>query len=134
MLERLSGLFARSGRTDATKSTPSTPSVRAGAAPRWLAEWHDADEHAVALIEWAQAAGFEGSVLATDMMELHRQMCRARGWLPRKWNPVARAVALRTTGGRKFYAHVGGHRLRAYPLHWTPVLSAEKPRPSCVTA
>jgi hypothetical protein len=98
-----------------------TPTVRESSYS--IAEWHAADEHADALVQWVLAAGFRGSVLSTDMMELHRQMCRELGWLPRKWNPVARAVCLQTTGGKKIYAHVEGRRLRIYPLHSVTTLA-----------
>ena len=122
MFERLSGLFARSASPHAAKTTPLAPAVRSGdATPRRLAEWHDPEEHAVALIEWARTKGLEGSVLATDLKHLHEQMCRELGWLPRRSNPVARAIALRTTDGRKVYVHLDGRRLRIYPLHWTSV-------------
>lgn len=90
-------------------------------------EWHGDDAHAVGTIEFARAVGLKGCVLADDLRELHKEMCRERGWLPKKWNPVARAISLRTTGGKKIYAHIEGRRLRVYPLHTDTTRSTDPP-------
>lgn len=137
----LSGLLTRPGSTRAAQVTHAPSPMEnevSGAATascqRWLAEWRDADEHAVELIAWLREAGVEGNVLSADMRAHHLRMCEVKGWLPRKWQPVARELARRTTGGRKVYAWVGERRRRIYPLHWARVceLSEQEPRLSVV--
>jgi hypothetical protein len=69
------------------------------------------------LLDWLRDQGLvDGCLLAADMQALHAEMCQALGWLPRAWNPIGRALAVRCTSGRKVYAHVGGRRMRVYPL------------------
>jgi hypothetical protein len=118
-----------------TKPVSPRSEVTNGATSRqWVAEWRDPDDHAVELLEWLKSKNVEGLILAADVREEHQQMCRAKGWTPRKWQPVARELARRTTGGRKVYAWVGKHRLRVYPLYWAPVrgLSEREQRVSVV--
>jgi hypothetical protein len=139
VLYRLSKLITRAG-------AQMTPAVRKGGhattartdTPCILAEWHPATAHAEALIEHALAAGFTGAILAADLRKLHQEMCRARGWLPRRWNPVAHQLALKTTRGKKVYAWVDGHRRRIHLLHPVTDLSGDaraadrRPRLSCI--
>jgi hypothetical protein len=67
-----------------------------------------------------------GCLLARDLILIHRQMCDDFGWMPRPWNPIGHELARITTGGRKIYAWIDGHRLRVYPVRET---AAAKPSP-----
>ena len=85
--------------------------------PECLAAWRSPVDHADQLLHWLRMKGLvDGCVLAGDMMLLHQEMCRELGWLPRAWNPIGRALALKMTSGKKITAHINGRRLRVYPL------------------
>src|SRR5437762_7904687 len=106
------GRLFRAGAPVKHRSTPGAH--RREAAPVCIPEWRSPAEHADMLLDWLQASGFvDGAILATHLMLLYREACEDVGWLPRAWNPVGRAVALRTTGGKKIYVLVGGRRVRA---------------------
>ncbi len=97
-----------------TDAEPTCTNIR-----RLLAH-HTVDEHAQRLWSWLQENGYVGgSILATDLMQLHREMCRDLEWLMRAWSPVGCALRRMTTG-RKTYIweeHPGyRRRVRAYAL------------------
>lgn len=97
---------------------PATDRPQPGAKPvpaRFL-QWHPPGAHARELLHWAHRKGHEGSLLASDLTLLHRQMCDALGWATRPWNPIGRALREITSGGKKLYVRVEGRRLRVYPI------------------
>ena len=125
MLRKLSRLVRRRSATDSqsaphrshVKAIDSNPPAPSSASQvMTFGEWHPVHEHADETVKLARELALEGSILADHMREIHAEMCSERGWLPQKWNPVARAISLRTTGGKKVYAYVNGRRLRIYPL------------------
>ena len=81
---------------------------------------HTVEEHAERLWSWLQENGYVGgSILATDLMQLHREMCRELEWLMRAWSPVGCALSRLTTGKKTYIwtEHLGyRRRVRAYAL------------------
>jgi hypothetical protein len=64
----------------------------------------------------------DGCILASDLQEVHRQMCLSTGLLPRPWTWVGRAYCLLSAGGQKKYALINGRRER---LHVLPSTDAQ---------
>jgi hypothetical protein len=94
-----SRLSAESPTTELHQQTPTR-------AP--LPEWHSAEQHARRLYQWlAQRGHTNGTVLASDLVAMYREMTTEAGWLPRAWAPVARQYCLLTAGGAKRYLWVG---------------------------
>ena len=79
--------------------------------------WASAAQHAAMFYDWLEANGYvDGCLLSRDLRALYPEFCAHLGLMPRKWNGVARALALLTSDGRKIYARVGDHKLRVFPL------------------
>jgi hypothetical protein len=94
-----------------------------------LAEWQPVELHARRLFHWLRERGHvNGTILATDLMELYEQMTLEIAWLPRAWNPVARAYSLVSSNGVKRYVWVSGRRLRIH------ILPASNTRPLVTAA
>jgi hypothetical protein len=101
--------------------------------PRRLPVWRSPEQHADQLLRWLRANSFtDGCLLSADMEHLHHAMCAELGWMPRAWSPIGRAIALKTTGGRKPTAYIDGRRLRVYPLPSSSenVVKFEEARPA----
>jgi hypothetical protein len=116
MLQRLS--LRRRSRED----LPDRQSVESAGTGRHqptpaLAQWQPVELHARRLFHWLRERGHvNGTILATDLVELYEQMTLEIGWLPRAWNPVARAYSLVSSNGVKRYVWVSGRRLRIHIL------------------
>ncbi len=73
-------------------------------------------EHAVALLEWLQGPGGRtGTVLASELMEIHRELCAERNWEPKGWAGIGRELR-RMLGHGKEYIGRGNDRQRAYRI------------------
>jgi hypothetical protein len=61
--------------------------------------------HARALLALLQEQdhGIDNWVRTSEMRKTYLELCAREGWRPCKWNPVARELALLTTGGKKVY-------------------------------
>jgi len=100
-----------------------------------------AKEHAAALLDWIRqnVDPSDGPIFHCAMIEHYTEMLLDRGWLERKWNPVAHQFRLLTTGRRKAYAWVQTvtgtpHRLRVYPIPPAACLTGIPVVPSSVTS
>lgn len=98
-----------------------TVSAPVGAIP-WLDARPPAD-HARALLEWLQAPGGRtGSILATELEKMHRELCHDLGWEPLGWIAVGRELR-RLLGAKKELARQqNGRRLAVYRI--PPAVSA----------
>ncbi len=61
--------------------------------------------HARALLALLQEQdhGIDNWVRTSEMRKTYLELYAREGWRPCKWNPVARELALLTTGGKKVY-------------------------------
>lgn len=100
--------------------------------------------HAVRLLQWLREPGGRlGEILASELREIHVEMCLELGWRARPWNPIARELAKRLSDGRKTWVWLTdskGHRWRrrvyridsgadSEPRPTGPILSTTNTRP-----
>ena len=98
---------ARDSRGDSTRTSGA-----AGDSPRRARlplRNMSAEVHAERLLLWLQEpGGLTGRILVDDLRAIHGEMCLHLGWRIRPWQPIARQLALRLSGGRKTWAWVEG--------------------------
>ena len=75
-----------------------------------------AADHAAALLAWLQGAGGRsGSILASELEDMHRDLCHELDWEPVGWVAVARELR-RILGTRKEYTRRVGRQLCVYRI------------------
>ena len=73
-------------------------------------------DHAAALLTWLQGAGGRsGSILASELEDMHRDLCHELDWEPVGWVAVARELR-RILGTRKEYTRRVGRQLCVYRI------------------
>jgi len=73
-------------------------------------------EHAEAVLDWLQGPGGRtGTVLASELIEIHRELCAERNWELKGWAGVGRELR-RILGQGKEYVGRGNDRQRAYRI------------------
>ena len=83
-------------------------------------------EHAVALIEHLQCQTYDETtyLISEEMQAIHIEVCKKRGWWPRKWAPVAREYRRLANNDRKIYIRLVDagmvRSLRVYHLPYLP--------------
>lgn len=81
-----------------------------------LLQARPAADHAAALLVWLQGAGGRsGSILASELEEIHRELCQEFDWEPIGWVAVGRELR-RILGARKEYTRRAGRQLCVYRI------------------
>lgn len=97
---------------DSKTAWQSTPIV---GRRKYQLEQHSAAAHAMRLLQWLREPGGRvGDILASELQEIHVEACAEWGWHARPWNPVARELAARVSGGRKTWAWITDSKGRRF--------------------
>lgn len=98
--------------TDSHRWNPRRSAAANGRIP--TTEARPARDHAAALLTWLQGpGGRSGTLLASELQEMHRDLCIERDWEPLGWVAVGRELR-RLIGGRKEYIWHQGRRVCVY--------------------